>query len=320
MSMARIAAGIVPIGLLVLAPGVACSQDYPTKSIRIVTAEPGGGNDQISRVIAQGISGALGQPVIVDNRAGNFVMGAILAKAQPDGYTLLVTSNAFWYGPLLESGSPYDPIKDIAPITWATSAPILLVVHPSVAANSVKELIALAKAKPGELNYASSTTGTQAHLAGEMFKIMAGVNVVRVTYKGNGPALTAMVAGQMQMMFPNAAGVTPHIKSGKLKALAVASAQPSTLFPDLPTITSSLPGFEAVSMAGAFAPARTPAPLINRLNQEIVRFLKTAAAKERFLSVGTETVASSPGEFGAAIKADMARVSKLIKDAGIRAD
>ena len=317
--MARfIVSMVLSVGVMFLGAGASSGQSYPTKPIRLLTSTPGGGNDFIARLIAQGISGSLGQQVIVDNRAGNFVVGTIVAKAPPDGYTLVVFSNAFWYGPLLESGAPYDPVKDFLPVTMVTTSPSVLLVNPAVPAKSVKELIALAKAKPGELNYASGTTGTQAHLSGEMLKIMAGVNIVRVPFKGSGSATAALIGGQVQLMIATAASSSPHLQSGRLRGLAVTSAKPSALFPGLPTMAESLPGFEAISMVGVFAPAKTPRAVINRLHQEIVRFVNTAEAKEKLLKSGTETVGSSPEEFAAALKADIARTTKLIKDAGLR--
>ena len=202
-----------------------------------------------------------------------------------------------------------------------TRSPSVLVVHPAVAAKSVKELIALARASPGELNYASGPTGVSNHLAAELFKAMAGVNLVRIPYKGGGPAVNALIAGEVQVSFPSAAGVTQHIRSGRLRALAITSAQPSVLFPELPTLAASgLAGYESEGLAGVFAPAKTPAVLINRLNQEIVRCLDRTDVREKFLKAGLETVGSSPQEFGAKIKSEITRLGKVIKDAGIRSE
>ena len=241
-----------------------------------------------------------------------------MSKAPPDGYTLLIDAASFWIGPLLQE-TPYDPVKDFAPVTLTDSAPNVLVVNPSLPVKSVKELIALAKARPGELNYGSSSTGSTPHLAAELFNMMAGVKIVRVPFKGSGPAVISLLGGQVQLMFATAGSVAPHVKSGRLRALAVASLQPSALAPGLPTIAASgVPGYEAVAFEGMFAPAKTPVAIIDRLNQEIVRVLNRAEVKERFFNAGVETVGSTPEEFAAAIKSNVAKWGKLIKDAGIR--
>jgi tripartite-type tricarboxylate transporter receptor subunit TctC len=216
---------------------------------------------------------------------------------------------------------PYDPVKDFSPITLVAVSPTVLVVHPALPVQSVKELIALAKTKPGELNYAMGSAGSANHLAAELFKSMAGVDMLGIGYRGNGPAVNALIGGQVQLMFATASSVVPLVKSGRLKALAVASARQSALVPDLPTIAASgLPGYESISTTGFFAPAKTPAAIINRINHDSVRYLQTAEAKERFLAVGAETVGSSPEELGVKVKSEMARMGKVIKDAGIRAE
>ena len=308
------------VAAVALAAATANAQDFPAKPIRIVTAGIGGSPDLVSRILAQGLPAQLGQPVIVDNRSSGLVPAEIVSRAAPDGYTLLVTSNAMWILTLMQS-APYDPVADFAPITLASMAPTILVVHPTVPAKSVKALIALAKARPGALNYASSTTGTASHLAGELFKIMAGVNIVRVAYKGAGLATTDLITGQVQMSFFTATSVLPHVKAGKLRALAVTSATPFELFPELPTVAASgLPGYEAISMYCAFAPAKTPEAVIARLNREMVQFLKTPAARSRLLNVGSEVVAGSPAQLAAAMKADIASVRKVIAKAGIQGD
>ena len=294
-------------------------QDFPNRPIRLITSLPGGGSDFASRLIAQSVAGPLGQPVVVENRISS-VTGETAMRAQPDGYTLLVDGNSFWFAPLMQK-TPYDVLRDFTPVTQALAAPNILVMHPSVTATSVSELIALAKARPGQLNYASSGTGSSQHLAMEMLKAMAGINIVHVPYKGNGPALTGVIAGEVQLLSSSAAAVAPFMKSGKLKALAVTSGAPSALLPGLPTIASSgLPGFELVSRTGLFASGQPPKPVINRLNQEIVRALNTKEVKEKFLNAGIETVGNTSEEFTAAIKSEIARMGKVIKDAGIRAD
>ncbi|OGA44925.1 MAG: hypothetical protein A3F74_25720 [Betaproteobacteria bacterium RIFCSPLOWO2_12_FULL_62_58] len=316
-----------PIGMLVLgASGVAgqttstgSGQAYPNKVIRIVTSAPGGGSDILSRLIAPGLTESLGQQVIVDNRGS--IAPEIVAKAPPDGYTLLVSGSPLWVLPLLRANTPWDAVKDFAPITLAVSSPSILVVHPSLPVKSVKELIALAKARPGELNYASGTPGATPHLAAELFKVMAGVNMVRVGYKGTGPGILGVMSGQVELMFPNAGSAMPHVKSGRLRALAVCNAQPSALVPGLPTVAASgLPGYETVSPQAVLAPARTPVTLVNRLHQEIVRVLNKSDVKERLFNSGGEAVGSTPEEFSAKMKSDIGRIGKLIKDAGIHVE
>jgi tripartite-type tricarboxylate transporter receptor subunit TctC len=256
---------------------------------------------------------------VVDGREGGVVVSDLVAKAQPDGYTLLLNGSAMWLLPYMRDNVPYDPVRDFAPITLAVSAPNILVVHPSVAAKSVKELIAIAKAKPGELNCATGNAGTSNHLAAELFKAMTGAMIVRIPYKGAAPAITDLLGGQVQLMFASASSVTSHIKSGKLRALAVSSLQPSALAPGLATIAASgVPGYESVAIFGILAPAKTPAPIVQKLSQSIVRVLHTPDVRERFFNAGSEIVGSTPEQFGAAIKAEMSRMGKLIKDAGIR--
>jgi tripartite-type tricarboxylate transporter receptor subunit TctC len=319
MLTTRLTVSIALVGIMILSAGLVSGQEYPNKPIRIVTDAAGGNTDLQARLIAQGISGPLGQPVIVDNRPSGVIPIEVVSKALPDGYILLVNSGTLWIEPLLRK-TPYDPVRDFSPITLAAMSPLILVVHPSLPVKSVKDLIALAKAKPGELNYSSGPTGGPNHLAAELFKSMAGVNIVHVSYQGGGPAVTALMGGEVQLLFSLAATATPHVRSGKLRALAVSSAQPSALAPDLPTVAMTLPGYEAGSMTGMFAPAKTPQAIINRLNQEIVRFLKTPETKEKFLSAGIEPVGSSPAESGAKMKSEMAALGKVIKDAGIKAE
>ena len=308
------------VGLLVLSAGVASSQNYPNKPVRIVTAGYGAAGDFVARVVALGLIDSWGQQVIVENRGGSGVIPIeIVAKALPDGYTLLVFGSTLWLLPFIQKVS-YNPVSDFSPITLAAITPLLLVVHPSLPVKSITELIALAKSKPGELNYASGISGSATHLPAELFKAMAGVNIVRVAYKGGAPAISALIGGEVQVMFATSSGAAPHVKSGRMRALAVTSAQPSALFPDLPTVAASgLPGYDAASIMCIFAPAKTPAALVGLLNREIVRVLNKADVKERFFKAGSEVVANSPEQLAATIKADMARMGKVIKDAGIRA-
>ncbi len=297
--------------------GRAASQSYPTKPIRMIAPAIGGASDIVARLIGQGLSASLGQQVVVDNRGS--IAPEIGAKALPDGYTLLAYGSPLWLTSFLREHVTWDSVKDFAPITLAASSPNVLVVHPSVAANSVRELIALARAKPGELNFSSGSSGAATHLTGELFKALAGVNIVRVPYKGNGPALNALLGGEVQLMFANAGSVALHLKSGRLRALAVTTAQPSALAPGLPTMAASgLPGYQAEVPTGIFAPAKTPTTLVNLLHREIVKVLNRADVKEKFFNIGVEVVGGTPEEFTAYIRSDMAKWSKVIKDAGIR--
>jgi len=320
MTMRHLGVAVLLLGVTIPATGLVSGQTYPSRPIRLVAPSAGGGSDLTARLVAQGISGVLGQAVIVDNRGGGILPAEIVSKASPDGYTLLLMGGSFYIGPLLRE-TPYDPVKDFAPVTWMDVAPNVLVLPLSVAANSVKDLIALAKARPGELNYGSGSTGSSNHLAAELFKAMAGVNIMRIPYKSGAPALAALIGGDVQLMFVSAPTVAPHLKLGKLRALGVTSAQPSTLLPGIPTLAGSgLPGYQSVGITGIWAPAKTPVTAINRLNQEIVRFLKTAETKEKFINAGVEVVGSSPEEFAAMIKSDITVLGKVIKDAGIKAE
>jgi len=303
-----------------LAPATASSQSYPARPIRIVTPPAGAGNDFVARVIAQGLTGSLGQQLVVDNRPAA-VVGELVAKAPADGYTLLAVGSVLWLTPFLQDSVQYDTVKDFSPISVTGMSVNILVVHPSVAANSVADLIALARAKPGQLNFASGGTGSSNHLAGELFKSMAGVDLVRIPYKGSGPAINDLVSGQVHIMFPTTAAGLPHVRSGRLRALGVTSLRPSALAPGLPAVAESgVPGYESVVMYALFAPAKTPAPIIKRLHADLVRFLRSAAATERFFNAGIEVVGSTPSELAAAMKSEMTRMGKLIKDARIRAN
>ena len=303
-------------------PGTTASaQSYPLKPVRLITAAAGAGGDFVVRMVAPGLTELWGQPVIVENRGGSAVIPVeLVAKAPPDGYTLLGFGTSLWHLPLMQSVS-YDPIKDFAPITLVSTTPMILVVHLSLPVKSIKELVALAKRRPGQLNYSSGISGSTTHLPAEMFKSMAGVDLVRVSYKGGAPALSALLGGETHLMFANAGGAGPHIKSSRLRALAVTTAQRSALFPELPTIAASgLPGYEASSLQALFAPAATPAALIHQLSRDLLRVLGRPEVKERFLRSGSEVVASSPEELATAIKADMIKMDKIIKAAGIRAE
>ena len=319
MSMSRFVFRMLSVGTIVLGASAVCGQDYPNKPIRIITGSVGGGNDAASRQIAQKISGPLGQPVVIDNRGGGSVVsGEVGAKAPPDGYSLLVAGGAMWIIPLLQK-APYDVVKDFAPISLISRVVSVVAVHPSLPVKSVKELIALAKARPGELNVATGSVGGSQQLATELFQSMAGVKMARIPYKGGPPAVTALITGEVQVMINDMGLVAPQMKARRLRALAVTSATPSVQMPELPTVAASgLPGYEWIGAVGIYAPAKTPAAIIDRLSREIVRALNLPEMKAWFLNAGEEVVASAPEEFAAFIKAEIAKTAKLIKDASIR--
>ena len=296
------------------------AQAYPNKPVRIVTTSPGGGSDFTARIIAQGLTAALNQPVIVENRGGGLSAVESVARAQRDGYTLMLYANTMWITPFLQKVS-YDPVKDFATITTVGVSPQVLIVHPSVAATSIKQLIALAKAKPGALNYSSSGTASPPHLTAEYFKALTGADLTHIPYKGSGPAITALLASQVQIAFAAAGSVMAQVKAERLRALGVTSLEPSILVPGVPTIASSgLPGFEAISIFGMWAPAATPTAAINRLNKEIAAVLGRTDVKEKFINNGFEAAVTSPAQFAVLIKTDTAKWGKVIKDSGIKGE
>lgn len=309
------------VAVVIVHPHTAGAQSYPNKPVRLVTAAAGAGGDFVSRMVAAGLTELWGQPVVIDNRGGSAVIPIeLVAKAPPDGYTLLAFGSALWHLPLMQNVS-YDPIRDFAAITLVATTPLILVVHPSLPVKSIEELVALAKRRPGQLNYSSGISGSTTHLPAELFKSMAGVDIVRVSYKGGAPALNALLSGETQLMFANAGGAGLHVKTGRLRALAVTSARRSAVFPDLPTVAASgLPGYEASSTQCLFAPAATPTALVNRLNRDLITVLSRPEVQERALRGGSEIVANSPDELATAIKADMVKMGKIIKEAGIRAN
>ena len=302
------------IGLTAFSAGTVGAQDYPNKPIRIVTGSVGGGSDTAARQIAQGISGSLGQSMIIENRP-SIVASEVVAKAAPDGYTLLLGGSGVWLTAVWQKTN-YDAINDFAPLTAISREINMVAVHPSLPAKSVKELIALAKAKSGELNYSASLGSGR--LATELFRSMAGINLQHVPYKGAGPAIAALVGGEVHLTINELGLMAPHVKSGKLRALAVTSATQSALAPGVPTVAASVPGYEWVGITHLMVPAKTPPAIVTRLHQEVVRYLSRPEVKERFLSGGTEIVASSPEELTAIMKSEITKTAKLIKDAGIR--
>lgn len=306
----RIAIGFAVMS--VVGANAAYTQDYPAKVIRIVTSPPGGSNDFVARLLVKGLTEKLGWQIVIDNRA-TILAPEVVMRTAPDGYTLLVTGGTFITGHLFDK-LPYEPLRDFAPITLTHRQPNILVVHPSLPVKTVKELIAVAKAKPGQLNYASSGVGSTNHLSGELFNAMTGTKIVRINYKGVGPAVTAMLSGEVHLMYANLAAVSAHLEAGRLRPLAITSAEPSPLRPGLPTMAASgLPGFETVVITGVYAPAGTPGVIVNRLQQEILRAIHLSEIKERFSSIGIETVGSSPQELTAAMKAEITRTERLAK-------
>jgi tripartite-type tricarboxylate transporter receptor subunit TctC len=291
------------------------AQDYPVKPVRIVTLAPGGGSDVVARLTAPLLTDALGQQVIVENRGA--IASEIVARAPADGYTLLVEGSPLWILPLFRPVT-WDAVKDFAPVSLIVSTPSVLVVHPSLPVKSVKELVALARARPGQLNYAAGTLGANPHLAAELFKSMLALNIVQVAYKGTGPGVIGLMGGEVEMMFPNAGSALPYIKSGRLRVLGVASLTPSALLPGVPTVAASVPGFESISPQGLLAPAGVPAALIARLNRELVKGLNRAEVRERFINTGAEVSAGAPEAFSAKIKSDIAKFGALVREARIR--
>jgi tripartite-type tricarboxylate transporter receptor subunit TctC len=298
--------------------------NYPTRPNRIIVPQsPGASTDLTARLIGQKLSAALGQPVVVDNRpgAGSIIGTELVAKATPDGYTLLVVASSITLNPTLHKNLPFSPVRDLAPITQLSSFPNMLTVHPSLQVKTVKELIAVLKAKPGAINYGSSGTATGTHLSAELFKYMTGTDMVHVPYKGGGPAVQALLAGQVQLNFATIVSVLPHVRAGKLRAIAVTTAKRSPGLPDVPTIAESgVPGYDHGPWNGFLAPARTPAVVIARLNRETAQILQQPDVRTIFLNEGAEAVGNKPEEFGAIIRDETAKWAKVIQAAGIKAD
>lgn len=291
------------------------AQDYPVRPVRLLTSEAGGAGDFVSRALAPGLAAALGQQIVIENRPGNAV--ETVARAVSDGHTLLLYGNTVWITPLMRKAS-WDPLKDFSAITLTVRAPNLLVVTPSLPVKTVKDLIALAKARPGDLNYASSQTGSSTHLAAELFNFMAAVKIVRVNYKGPPLAINDIMTGRVELMFLAASSVKAHIQSGKLRALAVTTDKPSRLFPGMSTVADAVPGYESAAQFGFFAPLKTPATVIQRLHQDAVRFLDAPETREKYFNAGMEVIASSSDQFATMLKSETDRWTKVIKAAGIR--
>jgi tripartite-type tricarboxylate transporter receptor subunit TctC len=299
------------------------AQTYPARPIRlIVPYPPGGPTDFVGRAVAAKLTEFLNQQVVVDNRpgAGTVIASEMVARAAPDGYNLLFgTGGGTFLAPLILPKVPYDPHKDFAPVAMLVISPQVLVVHPSLGAGSVKDLIAIAKAKPGQLNFSSVGTGTSPHLGGELFKSLAGVNIVHVPYKGTAPAMTDLIAGRVQLMFTSIPTVLAHVQAGRLKMLGTGGIRRSVALPDIPRVADTVPGFELVTWYALFVPTGTPAAVINRLNAETAKVLKDATIQKRFGAQGLEPTIMTPQELGQFASNDVARWAKLIKASGIKA-
>jgi len=316
-----------PRGLIaaaLFAFGVSCHA-FPDKPVRFVIGfTPGGPSDILARAVGQKLAERWGQQVVIENRpgAGGNLAAEVVAKSAPDGHTWLLGNNSILAtNQSLYRKLPYDPVRDFAPVALVAVQPNILVVHPDVKANSVMELVALAKQNPGRLNYASSGAGAAAHLAGELFKTMAGVDIVHVPYKGAQPALTDLIAGHAQLMFATSASVIPYVKAGRLRALAVTTAQRSPSVPELPTVSEAgLAGFEATTWHGVVVPSATPGPLVQRLNEELNLVLNNKELRERLAGLGAEVVTGTPREFADYIAREIPKWSKVVRDSGARAE
>lgn len=310
------------IVLMFALAGTATAQDYPSRTVRIIVPfSAGGGTDLIARLVAQKLTQSLGSTFIVENRpgAGGTVGTAVVAKSPPDGYTLIVVSSSHGINPSVYKALPYDTMRDLAPVSLLMSGPALLVTHPSVPAKSVKELVALARARPGALTFGSAGIGTPPHLGGELFKILAKVEMTHVPYKGNASAFIDLMAGEISLMFPNIVSGLPHVKQGKMRGMAVSSKQRSSIAPEIPTVAESgLPGYEMGSWFGLVAPGGTPAPVIGKLQQETARALQLPDVKDKLTAQGVEAIGSTPDEFRKFLQAEIARWEKVIRAAKLK--
>jgi tripartite-type tricarboxylate transporter receptor subunit TctC len=321
MRLERVLRAVLIVALAIVSSGAAAQATYPTRAVRIVVPfPPGGGTDIISRTVAQKLSETWGQPVIVDNRAGaNGIIGTDLgSKAKPDGYTLLVVIATHAINPALYRKLPYDTASDFVPVTLMAQYPFILTIHPSLPPKTVKELIALAKTRPGQLSYASSGNGSGPHLGFELFKSTAKIDVVHIPYKGAGPANIDLISGQVQLMFNNFLAAMPQIRAGKLRVLAVTSAKRSPVMPDLATMAEAgLPGFDVTGWYALLAPAGTPAAIVNKVQADVANALRVPALNERLSSEGAEPVGSTPQQFGTFLGAEIRKWGKVISDARV---
>lgn len=296
-----------------------CAQDYPNRPLRVVTSEVGAGGDFTARLVAQGLTAALGQPAVVDNRAGGVIAGEFVARSAPDGYTMLVYGNTLWLLPLMRKEMPYDTWRDFAPVILATRNSNVLVVHPSLPVRNMTELVRFARARPGQLNYGSAAAGTTSHIGAELLKYVAKLDIVRVPFRGATSALNSLLSGQVHLLFMGGSSAVSQIQTGRLRALAVASPELSPIFPGVPTMAAAgLPGVEVFSFFGVFVPARTPPAIVGLLNQEISRALQMPEAKSRLLAVGSEAMGGSPDALSAAMRAEVNRIENVVRSAGIR--
>jgi len=312
------------LGIMLIVALPVLAQSYPSKPIRLVLPyPPGGGTDVIARPLAQKLTEQLGQQVIVDNRggAGGNIGMEFVAKSPADGYTLLFALTAqYAVNPSLYPKLPYDPVRDYAPISLLANAPYLLVVHPTLPAKSVAELVALVKARPGQLSYSSSGNGSGAHLAGEMLRSLARVEIVHVPYKGAGPAMPDLIAGQVQLSFITYTAAGPHIKTGRLRALGVTTAKRSPTLPDLPAIGETVAGYDSAVWYGFAAPAGTPLEIVSKLNAEVLRVLAAPDFRSRITLEAVSPIGSTPEEFGSFMKSEIVRWAKVVKDSGAKVD
>ena len=315
---------LLPVAL-VFAAGLAVAQApapaYPVKSVRLVVpSSPGGGTDILARVLAQKMSETFGQQFVVENRpgAGQVIGIEAVARSAPDGYTLLMAASAIVINEVLYAKPPYDTLRDFAPVTLGASLPNILVVHPALPVKSVRELIVLAKTRAGQLNYSSAGSGTSPHLSMELFRLMAGITLTHIPYKGSGPATVDLLAGQVQLSMPNVLTALPHIKGGKLRGLGVTSGKRATGLPDIPAIAETLPGYEAIQWYGILAPAGTSRDIVGKLQAEIARILVLPEVKDRLAADGADAVGSRPDEFAAYIRAELAKWGKVVKTGGIK--
>ncbi len=309
--------------LSLLCAGTVCSQSYPTRAIRVIGPTVGGGVDVNARIVAPYLSAALGQQIVIENRggAGGILAAEAVIRAQPDGYTLLVYGPPVWINPLIKRSVTYDPLKDLQSLGLLTRVANLLVVHPSVPVKTVKELVSLAKSKPGQMFDAGSDTGSSAHLGAELFKAMAGVSIVRVPYKGVGAGITALVSGEVHMMVPAISAAMQHVRSGRLRALGVSTASPSALAPGIPTIAAGgVPGFSTESANAYFAPAGTPPAIVAKFNEELNRVLKNPEVREKLLASGSEATGGTPQLASETVRLEMVKWGKLIKELGLQED
>jgi len=298
------------------------ADEYPTRPIRMVVPfPPGGGNDLLARSISQPLSQAIGQSVVVDNRggAGGQIGATLAAAAAPDGYTIFLGSiGNLTFLPVLQSKLQYEPIRDFAPVTLLATSPFILVVNPAVPAKSVKELIALAKAQPGKLNYGSAGPGSSLHMTGELFKLESGADITHVPYKGTAPALIDLLSGQVQMLFSTMPSVVPHVKTGKLRGLGVSSLKRAAAVPDVPPIAEAVPGFEVLNWQGIVVPKKTPEAIVQKLNRALLEALKSPETIKALANQGLDAAGGTPGEFGALIKSEIEKYGKVAKAANLR--